>query len=178
MGTQPPISSKGTIVYKDGKLYFWDVTDIQESVKIYVYDIETGYWSLIEHKVSYEHPIEYGVICVYNDTIYMIDTIGSIIKLKTEGNSLEWDKLVIDSNNLPIHAYSYIVNDRYLYIFAGYNDYKNLNGLWRIDLSSDNLQWINISRDMNTPTPRSGHAMEVYNEELYILGGVDKYGFK
>lgn len=50
------------------------------------------------------------------------------------------------------------------------------NSLVTLDLDNITSQFNILSRTMETPSPRRGHAMEAYNDELYIFGGVDRYG--
>jgi N-acetylneuraminic acid mutarotase len=52
----------------------------------------------------------------------------------------------------------------------------NLNTLSVIDLDKYPLEYINLSKNLSTPTPRSNHGMEVYDNSLYIFGGVNNEG--
>jgi hypothetical protein len=70
-----------------------------------------------------------------------------------------------------------------LYMFGGYtlsgfkNDLAVLN-LGKHYIDEDKLAWKILSKDMNVPTPRLGHAMDIYDGNIYIFGGKGKEGKK
>lgn len=172
----PPIRPfQGTITYSDGKLYY--PVDEDTKLKFHVYDIETEYWSIIEIRTDYDL---YGVAstCTYSDIIYLVDYKDEVVRIKLDSDILEAEKLEEENNPIFRHDYGYTCDGSYLYRFGGAYDDKSGNELWRIEFSSDKVKWENLSKNLKTPTARSGHIMEVYNEKLYILGGTDKYGHK
>jgi hypothetical protein len=52
----------------------------------------------------------------------------------------------------------------------------NYNSLSVLNLDHSKLEFQNLSDKLTVPTARRGHAMEVYNDKLYIFGGVDISG--
>jgi hypothetical protein len=63
-----------------------------------------------------------------------------------------------------------------VYLFGGSNKAGYSNNLSLLDLSEKDLEFQILSRRINVPTARKGHAMEAYDDKLYIFGGVDGDG--
>jgi hypothetical protein len=59
-------------------------------------------------------------------------------------------------------------------VFGGSSVYDGyFNNLSILDLSQQDLEFKVFNQAMNVPTARKGHAMEAYDDKLYIFGGVD-----
>ena len=61
-----------------------------------------------------------------------------------------------------------------MYLFGGSSVYDGyFNNLSILDLSQEDLKFEVLNKAMNVPTARRGHAMQAYDDKLYIFGGVD-----
>jgi hypothetical protein len=70
----------------------------------------------------------------------------------------------------------YLCKDNLIYILGGAYLQGNLNSLAVIDLNIRELRVSPLSKNHSIPIERGGHAMEVYNDELYLVGGKDTQG--
>lgn len=80
------------------------------------------------------------------------------------------------------HHSAYYINDKiYMYGGNGGKFYENsvFNDLWVLDL--DTYKWVELKEELkdeakvgNLPEPRTGHSMFVYNDEVYIYGGINQ----
>jgi hypothetical protein len=70
----------------------------------------------------------------------------------------------------------YLCKDNLIYFFGGGYSQGNQNSLAVIDLGNRELRVSPLSKNHSTPIARGGHAMEVYNNELYLFGGKDSQG--
>lgn len=60
-----------------------------------------------------------------------------------------------------------------IYMFGGQdNDSKRLNDLWEFDLINKAWSQIRFSWSAFKPLPRSGHTMSLFQDKLYIFGGI------
>ncbi len=173
----PLYTDFGYFAYLEGKLYLLGARDENYELieGIHVYDIDEKHWSFIDIKGSNYHFI--NSVCAYEDSLY-IYKFDSTLRLNLHSKELKLEVLDIDLYGSSQGNYGYVCNENLVYIFGGYDQDDSMNGVWSMDLALLELKFENLSKNMQVPTARSGHAMEVYNDKLYIVGGTDKHGQK
>jgi hypothetical protein len=176
-GTTPDTDSH-KMEYYNGSLYLFIGSTV------FIYNLNSENWS----KIETSHEVIDGVIdsaqCFYEQKLYTVkgwDDINGIYNsymyvMDLSNDEYEMSKLVIDLDSIASAGYGHICNQGILYIFGGYTDYGYSNSLAILDFNLSNLKLELLSKDMNVPTPRLGHAMQVYDDKLYIFGGVDGEG--
>jgi N-acetylneuraminic acid mutarotase len=175
------------MVYKEGKLYIWGADGMLQPARndMFVYDIDSGFWKILETQGQIQSPLSYG-FCEYNDSLFVINgydrftasQFEHVSRLNIKGDNKEWVRYDTMKPDMAAASFGYVCEGSMVYIFGGFNNQDAHNDLWKMDLSAEQLEWIQLGRNIQIPTARSGHAMEVYDDKLYILGGVDKYGNK
>lgn len=182
--TLPPNSTGQQIVYKDGKLYIWGTGGLVSMLisEMYVYDIEEQIWSTLDIKGTQENAsLVYG-FCAYENSLYVINgfdrqkVLGYKFINRLDLEILEWDKYDVKEDDMAYGAFGYVCDGSMVYLFGGFTSNVTFNNLWSIDLSAQALKWNLLGKRIKVPTARSGHAMQVYDDKLFILGGKDKYG--
>ena len=78
--------------------------------------------------------------------------------------------------DLNSEAFGYKCSGNTVYIFGGNSFAEFSNQLMKFEFITKTQAVRNFSRGMTVPTSRQGHAMEVFNDNLYILGGKNKEG--
>ena len=63
-----------------------------------------------------------------------------------------------------------------LYAYIGLSENGYINELVMIDLKDSEQKITVLSKSIDVPTSRYRHAMSVYDDKLYILGGACKKG--
>ncbi len=120
--------------------------------------------------------------CIYEDSLYLImglDIISyrqstTIYKIDLSNEIYELQEISISKEGMAEYTSGYDCIDNQVYIFGGDSLYDGyFNNLSILDLSSQDLEFQIITKNMNVPTARRGHAMQAYNDKLYIFGGVD-----
>jgi N-acetylneuraminic acid mutarotase len=180
------LESRGTIPdtsgykmeYYNGSLYLFVGTII------FIYDLNMENWSKIETSNEVQDRILDSAQCFYKEKLYTFkgwDKVNKIYNsysyiMDLSNDELEMNKLEIDLESIASAGFGYNCIDGILYMFGGYSDDGYSNSLSIIDFNKSNLKLELLSRDMNVPTPRQGHAMQVYDDKLYIFGGVDGNG--
>lgn len=155
--------------------------------EMYRYEISTGKWSIVEIPGERADPALGHGLCAYKDSLYVLFGFNPITsahfefinRLKVDDNEVQsWKAYEIGKNVMPLVAFGFVCSDNFIYLYGGLVKTRFTNELFRIDLSSPTLEWVSLSRKVNSPTARYAHAMEVYDDKLFILGGVDKNGNK
>lgn len=127
----------------------------------------------------------YYIIGGYCNDLY--SDIPDIWRVDLSINPTSWEYISMEHDPyyeyLARDGFGYAFSDVKVYMFGGwtYNGIKN--DLLELDPSkvykgASPFQWKILSELAVIPTARVGHAMEVYNENLYILGGKNKQGKK
>lgn len=176
------------MAFKDGSFYIWgSIGSNGELVKeLYRYDIENKAWSVNE--VSGEGPKYIGGsgMCTYKESLYIINGYDEVSELFTsmiyrvnlDVDDKEWELVGSTDKDAPKAAFGFICRENTVYLFAGQNSNGYTNGLITIDLDRPESYNRVLSSSVTVPTARYGHGMTVYDDKLYIFGGVDKYGNK
>jgi N-acetylneuraminic acid mutarotase len=179
----PPRVEGSKMVYKDGSLYIWgSVEDNKYLSDMHKFEISSKTWSKVE--VSNKAPIYtagYGM-CVYKEHAYVINGYdetaqkfeNKINRINLDNHQKEWELFDTTDEYLPKAAFGFACNEDAVYLFAGQYIRGNYNILMKVSLEKSQSRSIVLSRPLTVPTARYGHAMTVYDEKLYILGGVGK----
>ncbi len=164
----------------------------KRSGELYRYELETKTWNVLS--VSGEKPPALiGLMSyMYKDYLYLTagfkiqeqSYLESIWRINVY-NPVAWEKIEYKNSDPDIsraYASKYSQNVT-LYMYGGYNISGLKNDLLVLKLGEhyideDKLAWKILSKDMNVPTPRLGHAMDIYDGNIYIFGGKGKEGKK
>lgn len=166
--------------YYKGSLYLWGGTN-NEYNRLYTYDLDAEIWSVIDISYMKVKLTQHNGICIYKDNLYAIagfdpvDSIKveSVFKINLESGNYEVEEIPIINKEMGDGSFGYDCKDNMMYIFGGYSKTGDRNSLVSIDLEEPLLNFTALSKQINTPIARHGHAMEVYNDELYIYGGIN-----
>lgn len=157
---------------------------------LYKFEIESKTWNRFELSGKKLSPINSYGLCIYKDSLYSVfgwdievsKDESSIYKVDLKTGNYQVEEIEIDKDGIGSWSYGYDCNDNIMYMFGGASMNEILteyfNSLVVYDLDNPTAPITNLSPNMKLPTPRRGHAMEVYNDELYILGGINGSGNK
>jgi hypothetical protein len=156
----------------------------------YKFEIESKSWNRFDLSGIKVNPINSYGVCIYKDSLYSIfgwdvalsKDVSSIYKVDLSTGNYKVEEIEIDDTEIGNWSFGYACIDNMMYIFGGASMNEKLteyyNSLVVYNLESPTIPMAKLSHNMKVPTPRRGHAMEVYNEELYILGGINSNGNK
>ena len=138
------------------------------------------------HVKAQINSITSSLVVVYKDILYSLygwdnldeTAVKDIILVNLLGDSYEMEYINMYNEEIAQAAHGYVIKDSLVYLFGGRTQESRLNSLARLDLDNSNLSFDILGRDSDNPSARGGHAMEVYSDELYILGGIDNNGNK
>jgi N-acetylneuraminic acid mutarotase len=170
-----PDTSRYKMEYYNGSLYLF------AGSTIFIYDLNMENWSKIETSNEVLDSIILSAQCFYKQRLYNFMgwdyltgyQISSMYMMDLSNDKYEVKELLINLQYLALNSFGYTCINGILYLFGGFTENGYSNSLAVLDLSQSNLKLEILSEDMNVPTPRLGHAMEVYNDQLYIFGGAD-----
>ncbi len=125
-------------------------------------------------------------LVVYKDSFYsfygwdFVDStpIPEITKVNLSGDSYEARSIYVNTEEIAAWSHAFVIKDNLVYFFGGGSQEGYLNSLARLDLDKSNLSFEILSRVSDYPIARGGHGMEVYNDELYVFGGIGNNGNK
>ena len=148
---------------------------------LYIYDLNANIWtSRMPLGKEYTILIDYAQ-CIYNDALYLImgwdDNIfgasEKIYRIDLFNDRYDSQQISISNEGIADYTFGYDCKDNLVYLFGGDSDSGYFNNLSILDLSQQDLEFKVFNKAMNVPTARKGHAMEAYDDKLYIFGGVD-----
>lgn len=174
------------MVYSIDSLYIWGGIDQNMNfiAELYRYEINTAIWTIEQiSEINKKQATGYG-LCAFEDSLYMINGYNSstdrfykeITRLNLETETRQWEIFYTFDIKMPQGAFGYICSENTVFIYNGLSEDGYRNELISINLIQSDPKITILSASMNVPTSRYGHAMEVYNDKLYIFGGVDSYG--
>ncbi len=163
--------------YYKGAFYIW------VGPYIYKYEIGATKWVTIEPSEKNTRYLGFNSICIYNDNLYSMfgfdyeisSPTHEILKLSILDNQYQIE-IVVEKQDLPNWALGYLCKDNLIYLFAGGYLEGSQNSLTTIDLDTNELRVTTFSKNKLFPKSRGGHTMEVFNDELYLVGGKDSQG--
>jgi hypothetical protein len=89
-------------------------------------------------------------------------------------DNYEAEEIPIYNKGVAEFLFGYDCVDNLVYLFGGgSNNDGYFNNLSIIDLSQNELKFQLFNTAIDVPTARRAHAVEAYNDKLYIFGGVD-----
>jgi hypothetical protein len=162
--------------YYNGSLY------IYARNLLYIYDLNSNEWTnRMPLGKEYTWLIDYAQ-CIYEGVLYLImgwdDSINGasekIFSIDLSNNSYGFEEIIISDKGIAEFTFGYDCKDNLVYLFGGssvYNGY--FNNISILDLSQKDFRFNLLNESINVPTARRGHAMEAYDDRLYIFGGVD-----
>jgi hypothetical protein len=162
--------------YYKGSLYIYSI-DL-----LYIYDLNANVWTS-RKPLGKEYTIlmDYAQ-CVYNDTLYLIlgwdnyipGSSEKIYRIDLSSDRNEFEEILVSKEGIAEYTFGYGCKNNLVYLFGGDSTYDGYsNNLSILDLSKQDLEFKVFNQAMNVPTARKGHAMQAYDDRLYIFGGVD-----
>jgi hypothetical protein len=162
--------------YYDGSLY------IYSGNTLYIYSLEANLWTEADTSGDYDTLLTDYAQCIYDDSIYLIlgwdDVKGepsqTIYRIDLLDEEYLFEEIPIEYEDAVDSLMGFACNDTLAYIFGGSKEIDGFsNNLSILDLSQEDMEFEILSDLFIVPTARRGHAMEVYDDKLYIFGGVD-----
>jgi N-acetylneuraminic acid mutarotase len=166
--------------YYEGKLYVYSKETLS------VFNLIDKSWDNHRFEMCINESLSDYSQCIYNNSLYLIpgwhveleEASRKIFRIElsdSDYNACELIDLKQDKEaDDKLKGYS--CKDNQVYLFGGSNKAGYSNNLSLLDLSEKDLEFQILSRRINVPTARKGHAMEAYDDKLYIFGGVDGNG--
>jgi hypothetical protein len=168
--------------YYNQSFYIWGDSVSYNKPPLYQYEIATGIWTRVQplgDEVGMA--VNYG-LCIYNHKLYSIlgswDLSNSVIEINLKSENYELERTWIDRTGMGDTGLGYYCDENMIYLFGGTTDSGHLNTLSVLDLDKHPLQFKFLSKNMKLPSARRGHAMQVYDDKLYIYGGITDSGSK
>ncbi len=151
---------------------------------LFRYEIDTGVWTTIQISNSDITPAISCGFCLYKDTLYAVDGFvptsfqpaGYIHKIHLKNGEYSVEEVSTNQGREGAGGFGFYCHENLMYIFGGHTMTSIRNSLVAVDLDTTDLKRIVISGEMRIPNSRSGHAMEVYDDKLYIYGGIKNDG--
>ncbi len=164
------------IDYYNGKLFVWGGESFIN--RLYEYDIDSDTWTGTS---GFQKPVNNNGVCIHNDYLYAIGGnnmmsykyMGSTFKINLTSGDYEIEEIPINSLGDSYASFGYVCRDNHMYLFGGYSQSGNKNSLIHVDLDVSPPSFSLLSDQFLAPSARRGHAMEVYNDKLYIFGGIN-----
>jgi hypothetical protein len=163
--------------YYKGSLYIYSI-DL-----LYIYDLNANVWST-RMPLGKEYTILFDYAqCIYDGALYLIfgwddNIVGAsdkIYRIDLSSDRNEFEEIFISIEGIAKLTFGYGCNNNLVYLFGGNSVYDGyFNNFSVLDLSQKELELKFFNKAMNVPTARKGHVMEVYDDKLYIFGGVDQ----
>ncbi len=123
--------------------------------------------------------------CLYGGNLYLImgwdnllvSATHSILKINLSNENYEVHEVPISNKGVAEWTFGYTCVDNLVYQFGGGSTEEGyFNNLSILDLDKPKLEFQILNENMNVPRARRGHAMEIYDDKIYIFGGVDSNG--
>jgi N-acetylneuraminic acid mutarotase len=186
LNSKAPELYSSSIKYDKGNLYIYGGSQIllrNILFDVIRYKIDNDSWDLINIG-NRPGTIAFYAAVIYQDNLYTIFGIEpafnqsySIYKLDLTLQPPVWEALTISSDILINRgSQAYAINQGKVYLFGGTANNSEFNDLMLLDLNTNSLQV--LSENRSVPTSRMGHGLEIYNEEIYVIGGRNKYSNK
>lgn len=149
---------------------------------LYKYEIATGQWIRIEFIGKQVESVQNNGLCIYKNTMYSVlgsfSSSSSVYKIDLKSGNYELEDIYIDSDGMADSGFGYACKDNMIFIFGGSTYTGKHNNLAVLDFDKLPLKFTILSKQFKTPTARRGHAMELYNNKLYIYGGITNEAIK
>ena len=178
-------------IYND-YLYIFGGKDITEGklsdiIKINLKNDNKPKWEeVIPLKNKKLEPLAYHTGTLVGSKYYIIGGNDKFIRQSAfiyiydlETNNLEQIKIEKNEDicHLSMHTADYYKEKNEIILFGGYSEGEMLNTIYRFNIETKEINKIESSGDLNnTPSPRTGHASFIYENNLYIFGGSIKDG--
>jgi len=104
--------------------------------------------------------------------------VEDLIKFTAEGTKFEGDCIIKGDEDvvskMPLRAStSAFLHQNKIWVFGGQDDDNNkLNDLWCCDLAAPGWSQVSPTEGEFWPCPRSGHTSVMWNDKMYLFGGI------
>jgi N-acetylneuraminic acid mutarotase len=192
-GHGPDLCKLGTISFVEDTFYVFEPVELtSHMMKMLKLSLKDKVWERTDIDSFIENAVVDFNSITYDKYIYLMpgvdhehsEDIQDAFRLKIEELRdsvvrLEAAKML---KNQYIHArssYAKLMVNEILYIFGGLAYEGLLNELVKVEicklnLANEALKFEILSKDIVMPAARREHAMEIYDEKLYIFGGAGK----
>jgi hypothetical protein len=171
-----PDSYSQKIEYYDGSLY------LVIGRRLIKFELASGIVSSLDISNAITDIYD-GGLCVYGDYIYSTfgvddngDVIKAILRINLKSGDFLIEEMPITDFEGPGWTFGYSCRDNIMYFFAGDSSDGFKNYILSYDLGKFDNRLTKLSSYVNTPPARRGHIMEVFDNKLYIFGGVNGAG--
>ena len=97
---------------------------------------------------------------------------------KVSLTNYKWQVLEVNKKNdylkIPRDSYGFACLDDQVYMLGGYSAYGIRNSLVMFNLSSSPLEYLVVSPDYLSPSPRMKHSFVPINSKFFLFGGYDQ----
>jgi N-acetylneuraminic acid mutarotase len=178
----PPCARSGSKGerYKDSLYFFGGYTkkDGEYFNDLHIFNIGVQNWALVNTSGAPPSPRTDHTVCVFERYLYVFagydgkNRFNDLHQINLE--SAEWHKME-PTGQVPITRFGHtaVTNCDNMYIFGGWDGHDTLDDLYMYSFVSN--IWYEIRRTCGaSPNQRYRHSCVVYENSLFIFGGVDK----
>jgi hypothetical protein len=172
-----PMAYYQVMNYYEGSLYLWGGQNAMN--ELYRYEFATEKWNIIKTSGTEVNNTENNGICIYNDSLYSLSgyhpkinsRVDSIFKINLKSGLYEVEEITISHRDKGDGSFGYGCMHNNMYMFGGYSTQGDRNTLLSINLDETQPNLTLLSKHFIKPAARHGHAMDIYDDKLYIYGG-------
>lgn len=153
---------------------------------VWRFDVHQNSWQQLKTTGCKPPSLQEHTLLEYNDQLYLF---GGQVSASNNENSFwrldlsnnEWQSLSMKSNKFGAYlgptnrrGHSAIIYASSMYIYGGFEDFRGSSGqLWEFNLITQRWELKNLSSTSAChPEPRHSHSAIVYNDNMYIYGGL------
>lgn len=153
---------------------------------VWRFDVHQNIWQQLKTIGCKPPSLQEHTLLEYNYQLYLF---GGQVSASNNDNSFwrldlsnnEWQSLSMKSNKFGAHlgptnrrGHSAILYASSMYIYGGFEDFRGSSGqLWEFNLITQRWELKNLSSTSAChPEPRHSHSAIVYNDNMYIYGGL------
>lgn len=142
-----------------------------------IWNTENGLdWNLVTTSAPWGPRRSMSVV-FFNNKLWLLGgwspTFGYVNDIWNSYDGVNWEKVVLNAEFQPAEGQSLVVFKNKIWKIGGvnYDEHEAKNDVW---YSEDGFRW---SKVKNIPwEPRWDHAVEVFNEKLFLTGGMNLEG--
>lgn len=170
-----------SVIYKNFIYIFGGYGDQAFDGSIMKYDLKKSEWI----KVKYTFPCPLGQFSsvLYKNRVYIFGGMDFTKTLKVYNYLLEFDldnekikPITMKENIKERYGHSSVIYGDSMITFGGANLDGNLSSDDNFyELNLTNFKWKKMKSEGETPTPRNGHTMNLFQDKLILFGGLKQF---
>nr|CCA23939.1 conserved hypothetical protein [Albugo laibachii Nc14] len=148
---------------------------------LYYYDFETQIWDQVKcsnPNVCPQERTDHSMV-VYEDSLYLFGGCDKSTRFddlwRFDLSQKRWEQVTMDGDiPVPCFGHTAIVHEssHRLIVFGGWDGHNTLDTLYEFNFYT--RHWTLLESTESTPSHRYRHSVVVYDDEMYVFGGVDK----